>query len=98
MDAAIIASGGSPLESNQTLLALGAPTTWDGGDGVVSTLRSTLCALAPFDAGELALSMPTGFRRWTFTDEEEPVAADDLLMDVARQDLAPPIDQADRAG
>ncbi len=58
MDAAIIASGGSSLESNQTLLALAAATTWDGGDGVVSTLRSTLCTLAPFDAGELALSMP----------------------------------------
>ena len=42
--------------------------------GLVSTLRSTLSTLAPFDAGELALSMPTGFRRWTFTDEEDPVA------------------------
>ncbi len=63
------------MESNQTLLALAAATTWDGGDGVVSTLRTTLSALAPFDAGELALSMPTGFRRWTFTDEEDACSA-----------------------
>jgi len=97
MDAAIIAPGGSPLESNQTLLALAAATTWDGGDGVVSTLRSTLCALAPFDAGELALSMPTGFRRWTFTDEEEPVAAEDLLVDVPRHDMPLRIDQPEEA-
>jgi len=97
MDDGIIAGGGSPLESNQTLLALAAATTWDGGDGVVSTLRATLCALAPFDAGELALSMPTGFRRWTFTDEEDPVAADDLLLDAARHDMPLRIDQPDEA-
>ena len=97
MDAAIIAAGGSSLESNQTLLALAAATTWDGGDGVVSTLRTTLSTLAPFDAGELALSMPTGFRRWTFTDEEEPVAADDLLLDVSRHDVPLRIDQPDEA-
>ena len=85
------------MESNQTLLALAAATTWDGGNGVVSTLRATLSTLAPFDAGELALSMPTGYRRWTFTDEEEPVAADDLLVDVSRHDMPLRIDQPDDA-
>lgn len=81
------------MESNQTLLALAAATTWDGGDGVVSTLRSALAIIAPFDAGELALAMPTGFRRWTFTDDEEPLAAEDLLLDVPRHDVPLRIDQ-----
>jgi hypothetical protein len=85
------------LESNQTLLALAAATTWDGGDGVVSTLRAALSAMAPFDAGELALSMPTGFRRWTFTDAEEPLAADDLLLETARHDVPLRIDQPEEA-
>ena len=85
------------MESNQTLLALAAATTWDGGAGVVSALRATLSTLAPFDAGELALSMPTGYRRWTFTDEEEPLAADDLLVDVSRHDIPLRIDQPDDA-
>ncbi len=93
MDDAIIAAGLSPLEPTQTLLALAAATTWDGGDGVVSTLRSALCACAPFDAGELALSMPTGFRRWTFTDDETPLAGDDLLLNLCRRELPLRIDQ-----
>lgn len=97
MDDGIIGGGGPPLESNQTLLALAAATTWDGGDGVVSTLRSALCTIAPFDAGELALSMPTGFRRWTFTDDEEPLAANDLLLDVSRHDTPLRIDQPEEA-
>ena len=74
------------MEPTQTLLALAAATTWDGGDAVVSTLRDALAAIAPFDAGELALAMPTGFRRWTFTDDEEPLAGDDLLLDLPRRD------------
>src|SRR5262249_25236371 len=75
-----------PLDLTQTLLALAAATSWDGGDGVVATLRETLASAAPFDAGELALSMPTGFRRWTFTEEQDPLAGDDLLLQLCRRD------------
>jgi hypothetical protein len=85
------------LEPTQTLLALAAATTWDGGDGVVSTLRTELAALAPFDAGELAVFMPTGYRRWTFTGEEEPVAGDDLLLYLGRREAPLRIDQPDEA-
>jgi hypothetical protein len=80
------------LEPTQTLLALAAATTWDGGDAVVSTLRDALAAIAPFDSGELALAMPTGFRRWTFTDDEEPLAGEDLLLDLPRRDAPLRID------
>ena len=74
------------MELTQTLLALAAATSWDGGDGVVSTLRDALAEAAPFDAGELALSMPTGYRRWTFTQDEEMLAADDLLLELSHRD------------
>lgn len=74
------------MELTQTLLALAAATSWDGGDGVVSTLRDALAEAAPFDAGELALSMPTGFRRWTFTQDEDMLTADDLLLELCHRD------------
>jgi hypothetical protein len=83
------------VEQAQTLLALAAATTWDGGDGVVSTLRSALSTLAPFDAGELCLFMPTGYRRWTFTADEEPLAGDDLLIYLGRHDAPVRFDQPD---
>ncbi len=86
-----------PLEPTETLLALAAATTWDGGDGVVSTLKDALTGLAPFDAGELALSMPTGYRRWTFTDDESPIAADDLLLAVSRREAPLRIDAPEGA-
>jgi hypothetical protein len=85
------------LEPTETLLALAAATTWDGGDGVVSALKGALTTLAPFDAGELALSMPTGYRRWTFTEEESPLAGDDLLATVCRRDTPLRIDAPDGA-
>src|SRR3954465_5331526 len=87
----------TPLDSTQTLLALAAATTWDGGDGVVSVLRSALVAIAPYDAGELALAMPTGFRRWTFTDDVEPIVGDDLLLDLPRRDAPFRIDHPEDA-
>src|SRR5450432_4097073 len=96
MDDAIIVRR-RPLEPTQTLLALAAATTWDGGDAVVSTLRTALESIAPFDAGELALSMPTGFRRWTFTDDEEPLAGDDLLLELPRHDTPLRIDHPEDA-
>jgi hypothetical protein len=83
------------LELTQTLLALAAATSWDGGDGVVSTLREALASAAPFDAGELALSMPTGYRRWTFTEEEDPLAGDDLLAQLCQRDTPLRFDHAD---
>jgi hypothetical protein len=85
------------LEPTHTLLALAAATTWDGGDGVVSTLRAALETIAPYDAGELALAMPTGFRRWTFTQDEEPIAGDDLLLDLPRRDAPFRVDHPEDA-
>jgi len=46
------------------------------------TLRQILREDAPFDAGEVALSRSPGFQRWTLTDDEREVAADDLLEGV----------------
>src|SRR5438477_2658036 len=82
-----------PVDPTDTLLALAAATTWDGGGGVVSALKGALSTLAPFDAGELALSMPTGYRRWTFTEDESPLAADDLLFTMCRRDTILRIDE-----
>ena len=81
------------MDPTDTLLALAAATTWDGGDGVVSALKAALATLAPFEAGELALSMPTGYRRWTFTDDESPLAGDDLLFTMCRRDTILRIDE-----
>ncbi|HUG53411.1 MAG TPA: hypothetical protein VMR21_07415 [Vicinamibacteria bacterium] len=85
------------MDPTQTLLALAAATTWDGGDGVVSTLRTELSLLVPFDAGELAVFMPTGYRRWTFTADEDPVAGDDLLLYLCRRVAPVRIDQPEEA-
>jgi GAF domain-containing protein len=63
----------------QHLLALAASVAWDGGDGVVRVLGEVLAAHAPFDAGEVAIVHPTGYLRWTLTDDEEPLADGDLL-------------------
>jgi hypothetical protein len=67
------------MEVPAKLLALAASVSWDGGDGVLRTLRQILREDAPFDAGEVALSRSPGFQRWTLTDDEREVAADDLL-------------------
>ena len=85
------------MEPTETLLALAAATTWDGGDGVVSVLKGALAALAPYEAGELALSMPTGYRRWTFTEEDAPLAGDDLLATICRRDSPLRIDDPEGA-
>lgn len=61
------------------LLALAASVSWDGGEGVLRTLRQILREDAPFDAGEVALQRSPGFQRWTLTDAPEPLVADDLL-------------------
>src|SRR5438270_8888005 len=86
-----------PLELTETLLALAAATTWDGGEGVLAALREALSVAAPFDAGELALFMPTGYRRWTFTGDEDPLAGDDVLLYVCRRDARLRSDQPEAA-
>jgi len=65
-------------------LALVAATSWDGGENVVRTLQGILGETAPFDSGELALLRPLGFERWTLTGEQEPIAAEDLLLPLSR--------------
>lgn len=65
------------------LLALASSVSWDGGDGVVGVLRALLSELAPFDAGEVAVAHPAGFQRWTLTEDESPLAGEDLLMHVS---------------
>lgn len=72
-----------PADLTRALLAVAAATTWDGGDAVVSTLRGFLREWAPYDEGELALSIPTGYRRWTLTEDDELLAAEDLLRELS---------------
>ena len=71
------------MEVPVKLLALAASVSWDGGDGVLRALRDILREEAPFDAGEVALHRSPGFQRWTLTDDEREVAADDLLEQAA---------------
>jgi len=68
---------------DQHLIALAAAVGPDGGDGVLRVLRDVLCAQAPFEAAEVALLHPAGFQRFTLTDDVEPIAAEDLLLDVS---------------
>jgi hypothetical protein len=75
----MLQSATEPMDVPAKLLALAASVSWDGGDGVLRTLRQILKEDAPFDAGEVALQRSPGFQRWTLTDDPEPVAADDLL-------------------
>lgn len=76
----------SPMDVPAKLMALAASVSWDGGEGVLRTLRQILREDAPFDAGEVALQRAPGFQRWTLTDDPEPVAADDLLERAAAAD------------
>jgi hypothetical protein len=86
------------MEVPAKLLALAASVSWDGGDGVLRTLRQILREDAPFDAGEVALSRSPGFQRWTLTDDEREVAADDLLEGAASGDSPIRIDDAQEPG
>jgi hypothetical protein len=70
---------------DQHLIALAAAVGPDGGDGVLRVLRDVLRALAPFEAAEVALLNPAGFRRFTLTDDVEPIVAEDLLLDVSNR-------------
>ena len=76
------------------LLALASSVSWDGGDGVVGVLRALLSEAAPFDAGEVAVAHPAGFQRWTLTEDESPLAGEDLLMHVSAMDLQRNLEQA----
>ncbi len=70
---------------DQHLIALAASAGTDGGAGVLRVLREVLRTHAPFDAAEVALLHATGFQRYTLTDDEEPLAAEDLLLDVSHR-------------
>lgn len=82
---------GSGLESamniEERLLTLVASVTWDGGDQVVRSLRPMIEETAPFHLGEVALATPVGHTRWTLTDDEASVAADDILLAVESETL-----------
>jgi transcriptional regulator with GAF, ATPase, and Fis domain len=66
-----------------SLLGLARAVSWDGGDEIVRALQRILTDAAPFDLGELALSGPIGFRRWTLSDDDSAVVAEDLLLHVS---------------
>lgn len=66
-----------------SLLGLARAVSWDGGDEIVRELQRILADAAPFDLGELALSGPIGFQRWTLSDDDSAVVADDLLLHVS---------------
>lgn len=70
---------------DQLLIALAAAVGPDGGNGVLRVLRDVLRVQAPFDAAEVALLNPAGFQRYTLTDDEREIAADDLLLDVSNR-------------
>lgn len=67
------------------LLQVAAAVGPDGGDEVVRTLGAILKESTPFDAGEVAALGALGFARWTLTDDDEAVAAEDLLLHVAQR-------------
>jgi hypothetical protein len=75
------------MSLEERLLTLAASITWDGGDEVIRSLRPMLEEIAPFHAGEVALARPVGHARWTLTDDEESVAADDILLAVEAEPL-----------
>jgi hypothetical protein len=51
----------------------------------VRALGALLKQSAPYDAGELAVLGAVGFERWTLTDDDEAVAAEDLLLQLTRR-------------
>jgi hypothetical protein len=51
----------------------------DGGDAVVNALRVELGQLAPFDEGELLLTLGADVHRRSLTQHNEPLAGDDIL-------------------
>jgi hypothetical protein len=72
-----------PGRVDDQLLALAGAVSWDSGDGVVGVLRTLLERAAPYEAGEVAVAHPTGFQRWTLTDDDSPLMGEDLLVHVA---------------
>jgi len=85
------------LDLTRALLALAAATTWDGGDAVVSTLRDVLRDAVAFDDGEVALTVPTGYRRWTLTEDEESLVAEDFLAALGERDTPLRVDTLEEA-
>lgn len=75
------------MSLEERLLALAASVTWDDGDQVIRTLRPMLEEGAPFHLGEVALARPVGHARWTLTDDEASIAADDILLALESEPL-----------
>jgi len=73
------------LDLPRKLIELTAAIGADGGDGVVRVLGALLKQSAPYDAGELAVLGAVGFERWTLTDDDDAVAAEDLLLQLTRR-------------
>ncbi|MFI5182806.1 MAG: hypothetical protein ACHQNV_00290 [Vicinamibacteria bacterium] len=75
------------MSLEEKLLALVASVTWDGGDQLIRALRPMLAEVAPFDCGEVALARPIGHERWALTDDEAPLASEDLLLRLEEEPL-----------
>jgi hypothetical protein len=80
------------LDLPDKLLQVAAAVGPDGGDEVVRTLGAILKESAPFDAGEVAALGAVGFTRWTLTEDDDAVAAEDLLLHVAQHHEAVRLD------
>jgi hypothetical protein len=92
--AAALSPGGA-LDLPEKLLQVAAAVGPDGGDEVVRVLGAILKESAPFDAGEVAVLGALGFARWTLTDDDDAVAAEDLLLHVAQRHEAVRLDHPD---
>ena len=72
-----------PTDLADTLLALVASTSWDGGTELLRTLGATLEKWAPFDTGEVALYDGKEIKRWSLAEPEDWLAASDLVLHVS---------------
>lgn len=73
------------MDLPRRLIELTAAVGADGGAGVVRALGALFKEGAPYDVGEVAVLGAAGFERWTLTDDDEAVAAEDLLIHVAQR-------------
>ena len=84
------------MDQSRSLLALTAAIAADNGDGVARALRTLLVQATPFDRGEIAVARPLGCERWTLTDDEAPLAAEDLVLHLAANREPLRLDDASR--
>jgi transcriptional regulator with GAF, ATPase, and Fis domain len=83
------------MAPTRTLLALAGAAAADGGEGVLRALAEALSALAPHDAGEVALPDAAGLRHLGFGGETQPLVAADLLHHVSSRGVALRVDETD---